>query len=251
MLNPALYLRRLLRRLRAHPRHRHPVLPDLPALGHPRVEPLRHARSGRRPARSSANSRLVKQGRVPPRDPPAGLGRRRARALLPAGDRARARAGRRSGTTSRWAYLPLLPVALFALLLLRRRARDPARQHQRVPPRHRALRRARAARLVLDDADRLPVRRPSPTKLGDHELAVPAEPDHRHRAHVPARDLRPGHGRQDDRRRHDASRRSSRRASTSGGTCGTSASCSLASAVLFVLALVVFGRAEGNFAEEL
>ena len=56
-----------------------------------------------------------------------------------------------------WAYIPLIPLALDRAAAAHERARDPALGDQRLPARHVALPRARAARVVLADADRVPV----------------------------------------------------------------------------------------------
>ena len=66
-----------------------------------------------------------------------------------------------------WAYIPLLPLALVALLLLTGALGILLSRDQRVPARHAALPRARAARVVLGDADRLRLhdRRPPARRL--------------------------------------------------------------------------------------
>ena len=73
-----------------------------------------------------------------------------------------------------WAYIPLLPAGAGRVAAPHRRAGHPAERDQRVPPRHAALPRARAARVVLGDADRLRLHddRPPPRRLV--QVRVPA-----------------------------------------------------------------------------
>ena len=224
MLNPALYLVVYCGGLRAHPADRHPVLPDLPALGHPRVEPLRHvARVGDQLGgrRTRGWSRKVD---VPPRDPALAVGRRGTRALLPAGDRARDGAGRSSSATSRGRTCRCSRSRCSRCSSSRPRwgSCSAASTCTCATPQHFVELALLAwfwmTPIVYPYRDRR--RRSSATTAG---CSAP-QPDHRHRAHVPARDLRPGQRRQDGRPASRPSRRSSRRGSTSGGTCGTSAS---------------------------
>ena len=65
-----------------------------------------------------ANSGLVKKVVVPARDPSARRGRQHARALLPAEPRCCSSCSRSCSWDVAWAYIPLLPLALLALLLL-------------------------------------------------------------------------------------------------------------------------------------
>ena len=154
-----------------------------------------------------------------------------------------------------WAYIPLLPLALDRAAAAHGRARDPPRIDQRVPAGHAALPRAGAARVVLDDPDRLRVHDDrEPRRVGREGLH--AEPDHAGRPLVPARALREDwHGRAGRwlgrrARRTRPGRRSSR---TGRGrtTSGTSATPRPRESSLFTFGLYVFGRLEANFAEEL
>ncbi len=98
-----------------------------------------------------------------------------------------------------WAYVPLMPVALVALLLLTGAFGILPERGQRVPPRHAALPRARAARVVLDDADRLRLHDdPEPREVGGQ--ALHGQPGHPDRARVPAGDLRQGRQHEDSAR---------------------------------------------------
>ncbi|CAA9256410.1 MAG: O-antigen export system permease protein RfbD, partial [uncultured Acidimicrobiales bacterium] len=202
--------RGLLRGLPDRPGERHPLLPDLPALRAARLEPvLGHPRRRHRLDRGQRLAR--EQGVLPPGDPAAGSRGRQPRPLLPAGDRARPRHDR--VPLRRRAPLPLAggprpPRAAGA----HGGGRHLPRLRQRVRPRHPAPARARPAGVVLDDADRVPLRpgRRQPGQPGPLGHGGAREPDDLHRPRVPAGVLRdpvpPGRqgGRRDPPRREPA-----------------------------------------------
>ena len=150
-----------------------------------------------------------------------------------------------------WSYLPLLPLALLAALVL---AIGPGRLpvgHQRLPPRHATPDRGGDDGVVLGLPDRLLVpaaSRPQAVPARVDVVVLP-EPDDPARAQLPAGPLRSG------LRPPDGPTRIASWPSCPPTAWVWYAALDLgvlaAGVVLFLLALVVFGRLEGNFAEEL
>ena len=172
------------------PRQRHRRLPRLPAVGSAGVEPLL-GRAARGAAVRARQREPREEGVLPARDPAARHRGRRPRRLRPAVGRVPRRSSL-FGYGFELAELWLYPLAFVALLVFTTARHVLGLRHERPVPRRPAPDRARVARVVLDDADRLPGRAradeaPRRSRRGRRPVdAVPPEPDGVGRPRVPA-----------------------------------------------------------------
>ena len=149
-----------------------------------------------------------------------------------------------------WAYVPAHPARACRAPAGHECTRDPPVGGQRLPARHAALPRARAAGVVLALAGRVPVpagRRAVRPRLGAAPFVregVDGEPRHADHLGVPARDLRPA--RQQVRRHTQLLPHWPYWAFVA--YLGMSVAFGV---IVLMIAMRVFGRSEANFAEEL